>query len=84
MIRVLFALMLSAILGAFATVPDAATVSDRRFALTFDDVPRGRGAFFADEERTRRIIATPRWYDRNGTALANELFRSRVLGIPQD
>ena len=35
-------------------VPAAA---QKMIALSFDDVPRGRGAFFTPEERTRRIIA---------------------------
>lgn len=35
-------------------VPAAA---QKMIALSFDDVPRARGAFFAPEERTRRIIA---------------------------
>ncbi len=29
----------------------------KRIALSFDDVPRGRGAFFGPDERTRRLIA---------------------------
>lgn len=35
-------------------VPAAA---QKMIALSFDDVPRGRGAFFAPDERTKRIIA---------------------------
>lgn len=35
-------------------VPAAA---QKMIALSFDDVPRGRGAFFTPEERTKRIIA---------------------------
>lgn len=35
-------------------VPAAA---QKMIALSFDDVPRGRGAFFSPDERTRRIIA---------------------------
>lgn len=35
-------------------VPAAA---QKMIALSFDDVPRGRGAFFKPEERTKRIIA---------------------------
>lgn len=35
-------------------VPAAA---QKMIALSFDDVPRGRGAFFTPDERTRRIIA---------------------------
>ncbi len=32
--------------------------AQKRIALTFDDVPRSRGAFLTPEERTRRLIAT--------------------------
>lgn len=32
--------------------------AQKRIALTFDDVPRARGAFLTPEERTRRLIAT--------------------------
>ena len=31
--------------------------AQRRIAFTFDDVPRGRGAFFTPDERTIRLIA---------------------------
>ena len=31
--------------------------AQKRIALSFDDVPRGRGAFFAPDERTKRLIA---------------------------
>src|SRR5256885_5491652 len=30
--------------------------ADKRIALTFDDVPRGRGAFFTPDQRTIRLI----------------------------
>lgn len=42
-------------LGACATYAPAAP--EKRIALTFDDVPRGPGAFLSQEERTRRLIA---------------------------
>ncbi|WP_375427540.1 polysaccharide deacetylase family protein [uncultured Sphingomonas sp.] len=32
----------------------------KRIALTFDDVPRGRGAFMTPDERTRRLLAALR------------------------
>lgn len=48
--RLLLPLMLLLLLPA----PAAA---QKRIALSFDDVPRGRGAFFAPEERTKRIVA---------------------------
>ena len=31
--------------------------AQKRIAFTFDDVPRGRGAFFTPDERTKRLIA---------------------------
>ena len=31
--------------------------AQKRIAFTFDDVPRGRGAFFTPDERTERLIA---------------------------
>ncbi|SOB87423.1 Polysaccharide deacetylase [Sphingomonas guangdongensis] len=39
---------------ALLSVPAAA---QKRIALTFDDVPRGRGAFLSPDERTRLLIA---------------------------
>lgn len=32
-------------------------MASKRIALTFDDVPRGRGAFLTPDERTKRLIA---------------------------
>jgi peptidoglycan/xylan/chitin deacetylase (PgdA/CDA1 family) len=49
-----FALLYAALLLLFAAAPAAA---EKRIALTFDDVPRGRGAFFTPDERTIRLIA---------------------------
>ena len=46
--------LVAALLLLFAAAPAAA---DKRIALTFDDVPRGRGAFFTPDERTIRLIA---------------------------
>lgn len=34
-----------------------AAAADKRIALTFDDAPRHRGAFFTPDERTKRLIA---------------------------
>jgi peptidoglycan/xylan/chitin deacetylase (PgdA/CDA1 family) len=34
-----------------------AAAADKRIALTFDDAPRARGAFFTADERTRLLIA---------------------------
>lgn len=50
-------LMLWAALLALAA-PLAA--QDKRIALTFDDVPRGAGAFFTPDERAQRLIAALR------------------------
>lgn len=47
---VLWALMF---LAACATTP----VGEKRIALTFDDIPRDRGAWLDDDERARRLIA---------------------------
>ena len=52
-----FLLVLWAALLALAA-PLAA--QDKRIALTFDDVPRGAGAFFAPDERSARLIAALR------------------------
>jgi peptidoglycan/xylan/chitin deacetylase (PgdA/CDA1 family) len=40
--------------------PTQAQAQDKRIALTFDDVPRGAGAFFTPDERTARLIAALR------------------------
>lgn len=47
-------LLLVALLGFATALPAAA---QKRIALTFDDAPRNRGAFFTPDERTRRLIA---------------------------
>lgn len=49
----LFVLLAALVLSACATTPGG----DKRIALTFDDIPRERGAWLDDEERTRRLIA---------------------------
>lgn len=46
--------LIAALLLLFAAAPAAA---EKRIALTFDDVPRGRGAFFTPDQRTIRLIA---------------------------
>ncbi|MEY4270672.1 MAG: hypothetical protein RLZZ58_1888, partial [Pseudomonadota bacterium] len=48
-------LLLSALFGAPA--PARAAEGEKRIALTFDDVPRGRGAFLTPDERTAKLIA---------------------------
>jgi peptidoglycan/xylan/chitin deacetylase (PgdA/CDA1 family) len=47
-------LLIAALLLVLAATPAAA---DKRIALTFDDVPRGRGAFLTPDQRTIRLIA---------------------------
>ena len=49
MIRLL-AFLAAAFLIAFPAL------AEKRIALTFDDVPRGRGAFFTPDERTARLV----------------------------
>ncbi len=57
--RELLSQSLSAV--AVGSMPlSASAVGQRRIALTFDDVPRDRGAFFPTGERTERLIATLR------------------------
>lgn len=51
----LLALLMAVVLSACATV--SPTTGDKRIALTFDDIPRDRGAWLDDDERTRRLIA---------------------------
>ncbi len=51
----LLALLMALVLAGCATIP--APTPEKRIALTFDDIPRGRGAWLDDDERTRRIIA---------------------------
>ncbi len=46
------------LLGACSTVAAEAPASaEKRIAVTFDDVPRGPGAFLTLEERTKRLLA---------------------------
>jgi peptidoglycan/xylan/chitin deacetylase (PgdA/CDA1 family) len=47
-------LLLPLLIFLLLPVPAAA---QKMIALSFDDAPRGRGAFFTPDERTRRIIA---------------------------
>jgi peptidoglycan/xylan/chitin deacetylase (PgdA/CDA1 family) len=46
--------LVAALLLLFAAPP---ALADKRLAITFDDVPRGRGAFFTPDQRTIRLIA---------------------------
>ena len=55
MIRLLLAFVLLSPAAACATAP--VDSGAKRIALTFDDVPRGPGAFLSQDERTRRLIA---------------------------
>ncbi len=55
-LRALLLMLWAAILAVAAP----ALAQDKRIALTFDDVPRGAGAFFSPEERSERLIAALR------------------------
>ena len=53
-------LLATLILAGCAATPGglaSGRVEPKRIALTFDDVPRGRGAFLTPDERTARLIA---------------------------
>lgn len=54
MIRLLVILLMLPLLGCSTTVSQP---SQKRIALTFDDVPRNPGAFLTPQERTSRLIA---------------------------
>jgi peptidoglycan/xylan/chitin deacetylase (PgdA/CDA1 family) len=42
---------------AAVVLTSSPALADKRIALTFDDVPRGRGAFFTPDNRTARLVA---------------------------
>ncbi len=56
--RLAVCFLLSALLAACTTTAQAP--EQKRIALTFDDVPRARGAFLTPDERTTRLIAALR------------------------
>ncbi|HEY0149781.1 MAG TPA: polysaccharide deacetylase family protein [Allosphingosinicella sp.] len=60
MMRLLLALILLPLAACSTLRAEPLEVEQKRIALTFDDVPRGPGAFLAQEERTRRLIAALR------------------------
>ncbi|HWU95210.1 MAG TPA: polysaccharide deacetylase family protein [Sphingomonas sp.] len=45
-------------IGVYASTPPQAAA--KRIAFSFDDVPRGAGAFLSEDERTRKLIAVLR------------------------
>ncbi|WP_296678033.1 polysaccharide deacetylase family protein [Novosphingobium sp.] len=49
--------MLRLLLCLALLLAPTAALAGKRIALSFDDVPRQRGAFFTPEERSRRLIA---------------------------
>jgi len=52
---------LASALAAFVLLVVApAATAQKRIALTFDDTPRGVGAFFSKEERSKRLVAALR------------------------
>ncbi len=53
-------LALCAIILPFTPAAARAPATDKRIALSFDDVPRAAGAFFTPDERSQRIIAALR------------------------
>lgn len=54
-------LLLLLFLGACSTTGERpSAVGEKRIALTFDDAPRGAGAFLTQEERTRQLVAALR------------------------
>jgi peptidoglycan-N-acetylglucosamine deacetylase len=55
--RALSLLFTAFLLMTSASPASAGPQGAKRIALTFDDVPRGRGAFFTPDERTARLIA---------------------------
>jgi peptidoglycan/xylan/chitin deacetylase (PgdA/CDA1 family) len=56
MIRSLTTALIALVLLALAP----AAAAQKRIALTFDDAPRGVGAFFTKEERSKRLVAALR------------------------
>jgi peptidoglycan/xylan/chitin deacetylase (PgdA/CDA1 family) len=57
LLRLFLSALLLSLLGACATIDAPRQAAGKRIALTFDDVPRGPGAFLSQEERTDRLIA---------------------------
>jgi peptidoglycan/xylan/chitin deacetylase (PgdA/CDA1 family) len=57
MIRLLLALFLLPLAACSTPQAKAPEIAQKRIALTFDDIPRGPGAFLTQEERTDRLIA---------------------------
>ncbi len=55
--KMLFLLLLSLLPACATTAP---IPEQKRIALTFDDVPRQRGAYFTPDERTTKLIAALR------------------------
>ncbi|MDN3646407.1 polysaccharide deacetylase family protein [Pontixanthobacter aestiaquae] len=47
------------------------------------DVPYAQGTLI-ESIAWERALPAPRWYERNDTKIANELFRTRVLGLEAD
>lgn len=52
----IFLVILAAACTAIQPVPPT-TLPAKRIALTFDDIPRGPGAFLSEDDRTARLIA---------------------------
>ena len=58
--RFFLALLGLLVLGGCASLPSAEPISDRRIALTFDDIPRNQGAFLDPAERVEMLRTTLR------------------------
>ncbi len=71
--------LLLALCAALLALAAPLAAQDKRIALTFDDVPRGAGAFFTPEERTARLIAALR---EAGVAQAAFFVTTENLGTP--
>lgn len=71
----LLVLLFLGLLSACATTPQA--TPDKRIAITFDDIPRGRGAYLTPDERTRMLIVALR---RSGVRQAAFFLNPGALG----
>jgi peptidoglycan-N-acetylglucosamine deacetylase len=56
-IRTTFKTLMSLVLLAAVFTVASTAHAQKRIALTFDDVPRDRGAFFAPDERSQKLLA---------------------------
>ncbi|MCL9998578.1 MAG: polysaccharide deacetylase family protein [Erythrobacter sp.] len=71
--------LLLALWAAMLALAAPLAAQERRIALTFDDVPRGAGAFFTPDERAQRLIAALR---EAGVRQAAFFVTTENLGTP--